>query len=128
MHIHLLVLLQIYNEVVNDLLNPANANLRIREDTKKGIYVEGLKEDIAMSADQVCSRNAHLGLIIGRFIRHLTCAAKLATRCFRCFKPARHTGILAVRTTMTLAGNDIYLMPRGGSHSLINERVDGLIA
>jgi len=59
MHIHLLVLLQIYNEVVNDLLNPANANLRIREDTKKGIYVEGLKEDIAMSADQVCSRIRH---------------------------------------------------------------------
>lgn len=47
--------MEIYNEIVNDLLNPANTNLRIREDKKKGIFVEGLKEDIVVGADQVFS-------------------------------------------------------------------------
>ncbi len=46
---------QIYNEIVNDLLNPANTNLKIREDVKKGVFVEGLKEDVVMTADQVFS-------------------------------------------------------------------------
>ncbi|XP_068472847.1 kinesin-like protein KIN-7K, chloroplastic isoform X2 [Phaseolus vulgaris] len=40
--------LEIYNEVVNDLLNPAGQNLRIREDTQ-GTYVEGIKEEVVLS-------------------------------------------------------------------------------
>jgi len=36
--------LQIYNEVINDLLKPEKTNLNIREDKKKGVYVEGLSE------------------------------------------------------------------------------------
>lgn len=36
--------LQIYNEVISDLLKPENKNLMIREDTKRGVYVEGLSE------------------------------------------------------------------------------------
>lgn len=40
-----LSMIEIYNEVVNDLLDPTNTNLRLREDNKKGVYVEGLKEE-----------------------------------------------------------------------------------
>ena len=34
--------LEIYNEQINDLLNPMNSNLRIRWDQKQGFFVEGL--------------------------------------------------------------------------------------
>ncbi|KAK9156618.1 hypothetical protein Scep_003192 [Stephania cephalantha] len=40
--------LEIYNEVVNDLLNPAGQNLRIREDFQ-GTFVEGVKEEVVLS-------------------------------------------------------------------------------
>ncbi|TYI32741.1 hypothetical protein ES332_A04G084400v1 [Gossypium tomentosum] len=40
--------LEIYNEVVNDLLNPAGQNLRIREDAQ-GTFVEGVKEEVVLS-------------------------------------------------------------------------------
>ncbi|CAF1935245.1 hypothetical protein Bca4012_074492 [Brassica carinata] len=40
--------MEIYNEVVNDLLNPAGHNLRIRED-KQGTFVEGIKEEVVLS-------------------------------------------------------------------------------
>ncbi|KAH8504915.1 hypothetical protein H0E87_012233 [Populus deltoides] len=56
--------LEIYNEVVNDLLNPAGQNLRIREDAQVewavagcliplllpwGTFVEGIKEEVVLS-------------------------------------------------------------------------------
>lgn len=34
--------LEIYNEQIMDLLEPSSVNLHIREDIKKGVYVEGL--------------------------------------------------------------------------------------
>jgi Kinesin motor domain len=36
--------LQIYNESISDLLKPERSNLTIREDKKRGVYVEGLSE------------------------------------------------------------------------------------
>jgi len=41
--------LQIYNEVISDLLKPERTNLHIREDKKKGVYVEGLSEWVVRS-------------------------------------------------------------------------------
>ncbi|XP_062101700.1 kinesin-like protein KIN-7C, mitochondrial isoform X2 [Humulus lupulus] len=40
--------LEIYNEVINDLLDPLGQNLRIREDAQ-GTYVEGIKEEVVLS-------------------------------------------------------------------------------
>ncbi|KAL0874803.1 hypothetical protein Bca101_024508 [Brassica carinata] len=40
--------LEIYNEVVNDLLNPVGQNLRIRED-EQGAFIEGIKEEVVLS-------------------------------------------------------------------------------
>ncbi|CAD6339888.1 unnamed protein product [Miscanthus lutarioriparius] len=40
--------LEIYNEVVNDLLNPSGQNLRIREDLQ-GTFVEGIQEEVVLS-------------------------------------------------------------------------------
>lgn len=36
--------LQIYNEVISDLLKVERTSLHIREDRKKGVFVEGLSE------------------------------------------------------------------------------------
>jgi len=36
--------LQIYNEAISDLLKPEKTSLQIREDKKKGVFVEGLSE------------------------------------------------------------------------------------
>eukprot|EP00257_Ricinus_communis_P017920 XP_015576480.1 kinesin-like protein KIN-12F [Ricinus communis] len=36
--------LEIYNEQITDLLDPSSANLLLREDVKKGVYVENLSE------------------------------------------------------------------------------------
>ncbi|GAU17140.1 hypothetical protein TSUD_106390 [Trifolium subterraneum] len=36
--------LEIYNEQILDLLDPSSNNLQIREDNKKGVYVENIKE------------------------------------------------------------------------------------
>ncbi|CAN0892333.1 Kinesin-like protein KIN-7E, chloroplastic, partial [Linum grandiflorum] len=40
--------LEIYNEVINDLLDPTGQNLRIREDPQ-GTYVEAIKEEVVLS-------------------------------------------------------------------------------
>ncbi|XAR62822.1 Plus-end-directed kinesin ATPase [Bertholletia excelsa] len=40
--------LEIYNEVINDLLDPTGQNLRIREDAQ-GTFVEGIKEEVVLS-------------------------------------------------------------------------------
>ncbi|KNA12210.1 hypothetical protein SOVF_127820 [Spinacia oleracea] len=45
--------LEIYNELILDLLNPSSVNLQIREDLKKGIHVENLTELEVTSAREV---------------------------------------------------------------------------
>ncbi|KAK4801646.1 hypothetical protein SAY86_022133 [Trapa natans] len=46
--------LEIYNEVINDLLDPTGQNLKIREDAE-GTYVEGIKEEVVLSPAHVPS-------------------------------------------------------------------------
>lgn len=36
--------IQIYNEVISDLLRNDKKNLQIREDSRKGVYIEGVSE------------------------------------------------------------------------------------
>ncbi|KAL8483435.1 hypothetical protein ACS0TY_026218 [Phlomoides rotata] len=45
--------IEIYNEQILDLLDPSSVNLQIREDTKKGIYVENVTEVEVTSARDV---------------------------------------------------------------------------
>ncbi|CAH1438120.1 unnamed protein product [Lactuca virosa] len=45
--------LEIYNEQITDLLDPAQRNLQIREDTKTGVYVENLTEESVSSIKDV---------------------------------------------------------------------------
>lgn len=35
--------MEVYNEQINDLLDPNNVNLKLREDPAEGYYVNGLK-------------------------------------------------------------------------------------
>ena len=44
--------LEIYNEQIFDLLDPASIGLSLREDLKKGVFVDGLLErDVASARD-----------------------------------------------------------------------------
>ncbi|KAG8079583.1 hypothetical protein GUJ93_ZPchr0007g3950 [Zizania palustris] len=45
--------LEIYNEHITDLLEPSSTNLQIREDIKKGVYVENLMECYVSSVKDV---------------------------------------------------------------------------
>ncbi|KAG6557215.1 hypothetical protein Mapa_001142 [Marchantia paleacea] len=60
--------LQIYNEQVSDLLDPASLNLTIHEDAKSGMYVEGLQEVVVSTAEATYgvfrrgSENRHVGM------------------------------------------------------------------
>ena len=41
--------LEIYKEIITDLLNPTATRLQIREEFKRGIHVEGLHEHVTSS-------------------------------------------------------------------------------
>jgi len=45
--------LEIYNETIIDLLDPDSFNLQIREDIKKGVYVEGLTEEVNANSKEM---------------------------------------------------------------------------
>ena len=45
--------LEIYNDKLTDLLNPGQANLKIRENTNREISVENLTEEVVTSIDEV---------------------------------------------------------------------------
>lgn len=45
--------LQIYNEQISDLLKPERMGLPIREDPKKGVFVEGLSEWVVRSPEEI---------------------------------------------------------------------------
>lgn len=47
--------LQIYNEVISDLLKVERTSLTIREDRKKGVFVEGLSEWAVRSPNEIYS-------------------------------------------------------------------------
>lgn len=58
--------LEIYQEQINDLLDPNPQNLQIREDMKRGVYVEGLIEEIVSNAEETYNL-----LKIGTLNRHV---------------------------------------------------------
>ena len=45
--------LQIYNEVISDLLKPLNRNLAIRQTKQRGVYVDGLSEWVVRSPNEI---------------------------------------------------------------------------
>merc|ERR1719253_1905052 len=51
--------LQIYNEVISDLLKPERNHLIIREDRRRGVFVEGLSEWLCRSPTEVRSLMEH---------------------------------------------------------------------
>jgi hypothetical protein len=59
--------LEIYNEQIIDLLNKNNNNLQLREDTRKGVYVEGITEETVGRSDEIMellnkgSKSRHVG-------------------------------------------------------------------
>ena len=59
--------LEIYNEQIIDLLNKTNTNLQLREDTRKGVYVEGITEEVVGKSEEIMdllhkgSKSRHVG-------------------------------------------------------------------
>ncbi|XP_050372198.1 kinesin-like protein KIN-12C [Argentina anserina] len=51
--------LEIYNEQITDLLEPSSTNLQLREDMKKGVYVENLTEYNVTNVDDVVKLLLH---------------------------------------------------------------------
>ena len=47
--------LQIYNEIISDLLRTERLNLHIREDKKRGVFVEGLSEWAVRNPSEIFS-------------------------------------------------------------------------
>lgn len=45
--------MQIYNETISDLLKEGQGNLVIREDSRRGVFVDGLSEWVVRSAAEV---------------------------------------------------------------------------
>lgn len=45
--------MEIYNEVIKDLLQPGTQDLKIHEDKSRGVYVSPLREEIVTSPEQV---------------------------------------------------------------------------
>ena len=43
--------LEIYNETITDLLRPGSGNLNLREDMKRGCYVDNLTEEIVLNGE-----------------------------------------------------------------------------
>ena len=43
--------LEIYNENVTDLLRPSSGSLNLREDMKRGCYVDNLSEEIVLNGE-----------------------------------------------------------------------------
>ena len=46
-------MVEIYNERVKDLLNPQHDNVQIRQDVKRGVYLQGVTESFIAQQDQV---------------------------------------------------------------------------
>jgi len=44
---------EIYNEILRDLLNPSDKKLEIRENGKKGVFIQGVSEVICKSAEEI---------------------------------------------------------------------------
>eukprot|EP01083_Nonionella_stella_P060713 158409_1 len=63
--------LQIYNDVISDLLKSDRTNLQIREDKKKGVYVANLSEWVVRSCEEI------YGLIQRGAAVRATCATNL---------------------------------------------------
>ena len=46
-------MVEIYNEVVRDLLNPKATRLQVYNDRQRGVIIQGVKEEIVTSPDRV---------------------------------------------------------------------------
>lgn len=53
LNFHSLLYLQIYNEMIRDLLNPSSGILELREDSKGEIQVAGITEVSTINAQEV---------------------------------------------------------------------------
>jgi centromeric protein E len=60
--------LEVYNERINDLLNPSSDNLRVYEDRKRGAYIKGLEEKVVVTPEQIFALIA-----AGEAQRHVGC-------------------------------------------------------
>jgi hypothetical protein len=107
--------LEIYNEVVKDLLNPSDRTLAIREHPQMGVYVQDLAEIVVASAADV----ARL-LESGQRVRHVAATQmnERSSRSHSCFTlrvEQRSRAATATKTTTTTLSSRINLVDLAGS-------------
>ena len=66
--------LEIYNENVTDLLRPSSGNLNLREDMKRGCYVDNLSEEIVLNGMLSRGQKKKNFASFGQPTRVITCA------------------------------------------------------
>lgn len=87
--------MEIYNEVIRDLLNPTEKQLKVREHPKLGIYVEHLAEIVVNSAQEISAlldqgNNVKQVAATNMNDRSCKCYSSTADIVFKfCFKHAR---------------------------------------
>ena len=66
--------MEIYNEDIKDLLAPGEQKLQVHESRESGVYVAGLREEIASSPSQVmdlqCMHLSHVPLLLSLQLVH----------------------------------------------------------
>jgi len=87
--------LQIYNEIIQDLLKSNRSGLQIREDKQKGMFVEGLSEWAVCSSADICN------LMKKGEAYRVTASTKLNDISSR-----SHAVFIIVIEQMTMAGNN----------------------
>ncbi len=64
--------LEIYNETITDLLKPSSGNLNLREDMKRGCYVDNLTEQIVLNG-MLTTMSTCMIMICAFQVFHLLC-------------------------------------------------------
>jgi len=63
--------LEIYNETITDLLKPSSGNLNLREDMKRGCYVDNLTEQIVLNGMLSTTMSVCMIMICNFQVSHL---------------------------------------------------------
>jgi len=112
--------LEIYNEVVKDLLNPSDKQLTIREHPEMGIYVQDLAELVVKSSADVVKL-----LEQGQKVRHVAATAmnERSSRSHSCFTlkiEQKTTELLVDKQKTTTLTAKINLVDLAGEHVLLH--------
>eukprot|EP00798_Chlamydomonas_sp_ICE-L_P030099 gene30099-35065_t len=117
-----LSMMEIYNEVLNDLLDPSRTNLKVREDSHHGVAVDGLSEEVVATAEQALT-----WILSGEANRQTSCTAynedssRSHTICRLLIEVQEGSGPKGTKKTRSV----LSLIDLAGSESAKGQRMEG---